>query len=82
MLNIKNNLSEQDSLKFSEAKTTALSKKEKNKFFAKKSILVERIEGQRTERLLKKCFDAIKICNIQYRYEETNLERDARDLVL
>ena len=48
----------------------------KNKFFAKKSTLVERISGVRTEKLLKKCFDAIKFSNIQYRYEETKEQLD------
>ena len=49
-------------------------KSRKNKLFEKKSLLVERIEGTRTERLLKKCFDAIKFTNIQYKYEETKME--------
>ena len=39
-------------------------KSRKNKFFEKKSILVERLHGTRTERLLKQCFDAIKFSNI------------------
>ena len=46
-------------------------KSRKNKYFAKKKLLVARTEGIRTERLLKKCFDAIKFANLQYHYEET-----------
>ena len=35
----------------------------KDKFFAKKETLVANIEGVRTERLLKQCFDAIRFGN-------------------
>ena len=35
----------------------------KKKFFDKKEVMVGNIEGLRTERLLKRCFDAIKFFN-------------------
>lgn len=48
----------------------------KNKYFARKEALVERIEGTRTERLLKQVFDAIRFHNVQRRYEETKEKLD------
>jgi hypothetical protein len=41
-------------------------KSRKNKYFEKKKLLIARTEGIRCERLLKKCFDAIKYANVQY----------------
>jgi len=43
----------------------------KDKFFARKEALVANIEGVRTERLLKSCFDAIKFSNTQNKFETT-----------
>jgi hypothetical protein len=43
----------------------------KKKYFARKKLLVSRIQGIRDERILKKCFDAIKFGNVQRKYEET-----------
>ena len=43
----------------------------KQKYFERKEQLVQRLEGTRTERLLKQCFDAIKFGNIQAKYEQT-----------
>lgn len=36
----------------------------KNKYFSKKKLLVERIEGTRSERLVKQVFDAIRFHNV------------------
>ena len=41
----------------------------KDKFFARKEALVGNIEGVRTERLLKACFDAIKFSNTNFKFE-------------
>ena len=43
----------------------------KQKYFARKKLLVSRIQGIRGERLVKQCFDAIRFGNVQRRYEET-----------
>jgi len=43
----------------------------KKKYFQRKKVLVDRLNGQRDERLLKQCFDAIKFSNIQDHYEST-----------
>ena len=36
----------------------------KNKYFARKKLLVSRIQGIRGERLVKQCFDAIRFGNV------------------
>ncbi|CDW85127.1 UNKNOWN [Stylonychia lemnae] len=53
-------------------------KARQNKYFQRKKLLVSRLHGLRTERLLKQCFDAIKFGNIQDKYEKTRerLERE------
>jgi hypothetical protein len=33
--------------------------------------MVERLQGVRTERLVKQCFDAIRFCNVLEKYEAT-----------
>ena len=43
----------------------------KNKYFAKKELLVQKIEGIRTERLLKKVWDSIRFAKMQKKFEET-----------
>ena len=45
----------------------------KDKFFARKEALVANIEGVRTERLLKQCFDAIKFSNTNEKFESTRM---------
>ena len=50
----------------------------KDKFFAKKETLVANIEGVRTERLLKQCFDAIRFGNTQMKFEETRMMLEAK----
>ena len=50
----------------------------RNKFFAKKEALVGNIEGVRTERLLKACFDAIKFSNTQTKFENTRAVLEAK----
>ena len=46
----------------------------KNKYFLKKELLVEKIEGTRTEMLLKKVFDAIRYSNVNDKFESTRQE--------
>lgn len=46
----------------------------KKKFFDKKEVMVGNIEGLRTERLLKRCFDAIKFFNTQHKFETTRAQ--------
>lgn len=46
----------------------------KNKYFLKKELLVEKIEGTRTEMLLKKCFDSIRYSNVNDKFEATRQE--------
>lgn len=41
------------------------------KYFKKKSLLIKKIEGIRTERLIKKVFDALRYANVQRKFEET-----------
>jgi len=50
----------------------------KKKYFKNKKLLVSRLEGTRSDRLLRQCFDAIKYGNINRKYEETKeqLERE------
>lgn len=43
----------------------------KDKFFARKTALVENIECVRKDRLLKQCFDAIKFSNTNNKFEST-----------
>jgi hypothetical protein len=33
--------------------------------------MIDRIQGVRTERLIKSCFDAIRFCNVLEKYEAT-----------
>ena len=33
--------------------------------------MIERLQGVRTERLMKRCWDAIRYCNVLERYEAT-----------
>lgn len=42
----------------------------KQRYFEKKEIMVSRIEGLRTERLLKRVFDGIRYHNISLKFEE------------
>lgn len=42
----------------------------KNKYHAKKEALVEKIFGNRTEKLLKQCFDAMRFDNMNMKFEE------------
>ena len=53
-------------------------KARRQKYFNRKEQLVERLAGVRTERLLKRCYDAIRYANVLHRYEETKeqLERE------
>ena len=46
----------------------------KNKYFEKKALLVDKIDGTRTEMLLKKCFDAIRFSNVNDKFEATRQE--------
>ena len=43
----------------------------KEKYFRKKEILIEKIEGTRTEMLMKKVFDSIRYSNINDKFEST-----------
>ena len=50
----------------------------KDKFFQRKEALVGNMEGVRTERLLKACFDAIRFGNTQRKFEETRAVLEAK----
>ena len=41
------------------------------KYFKKKELLVEKIEGTRTEMLIKRVFDAIRYSNVNDKFEST-----------
>ena len=41
------------------------------KDYLNKKLMIERLQGIRTERLLKQCFDAVKFCNVLEKYEAT-----------
>lgn len=45
-----------------------------DKYFKKKELLVEKIEGTRTEMLLKRVFDAIRYSNVNDKFEATRQE--------
>ena len=49
-------------------------KSRNDKYFAKKELMVEKIEGTRTEMLLKRVFDAIRYSNINDKFEATRQE--------
>lgn len=48
----------------------------KKKYFARKKLLVERLQGTRDERLVKKVFDGIRYHSINRQYEETKEKLD------
>ena len=50
----------------------------KDKFFAKKSTLIDNLWGVRTERLLKQCFDAIRFSNTNMKFETMRMELEAK----
>ena len=41
------------------------------KYYVHKKLMIERLQGVRTERLMKRCWDAIRYCNVLERYEAT-----------
>lgn len=41
------------------------------KYYMRKKLMVDRLQGVRAERLVKQCFDAIKYCNVLEKYEAT-----------
>lgn len=45
-----------------------------DKYFAKKELLIQKIEGTRTEMLLKRVFDAIRYSNVNDKFEATRQE--------
>lgn len=49
-------------------------KARKQKFFEKKVLMVDKIEGTRTEMLIKRCFDGIRYSNVHDKYEKTKNE--------
>ena len=49
-------------------------KSRNEKYFAKKELLVQKIEGTRTEMLLKRVFDAIRYSNVNDKFESTRQE--------
>ena len=49
-------------------------KARKQKFFEKKVLMVDKIEGTRTEMLIKRCFDAIRYSNVKEKYLKTKAE--------
>lgn len=49
-------------------------KSRNDKYFLKKELLVEKIEGTRTEMLLKRVFDAIRYSNVNDKFEATRQE--------
>jgi len=59
--------------KFQEWKTRCLATRAR-KYFIRKKIMIERLQGVRAERLAKQCFDAIKYCNVLEKYEETKFK--------
>jgi len=44
------------------------------KYFAKKELLIQKIEGTRTEMLLKRVFDAVRYSNVNDKFEATRQE--------
>lgn len=50
----------------------------KQKFFAKKEVMVEKIHGLKTERLVKRVFDAIRFHNVQDKFELAREELEVR----
>ena len=56
--------------KFQEWKTRCLAGRAR-KYFLRKKIMIERLQGVRAERLVKQCYDAIRYCNVLEKYEQT-----------
>ena len=72
-LAVMNSQSEYEIVKFKTWKSWCESSRNK-KYFEKKSLLVDKIEGTRTEMLLKRCFDGIRYFNINSKFEATKRE--------
>ena len=64
------NRTERTTDKFQEWKSKCLAAR-KRKYYLRKKLMIERIQGVRTERLFKQCFDAIRFCNVLDKYEAT-----------
>lgn len=56
--------------KFQDWKTRCLATRAR-KYYIRKKIMIERLQGVRAERLVKQCFDAIRYCNVLEKYEAT-----------
>ena len=41
------------------------------KYYERKKLMIDRLQGVRTERLVKQVFDAIRYCNVLEKYEAT-----------
>jgi hypothetical protein len=50
----------------------------KKKYFEKKALMVDKIEGTRTEMLLKRCFDALRYSVVNERFEATRQELEEK----
>ena len=50
----------------------------KQKYFAKKALMVAKIDGTRTEMLLKRCFDALRYSVVNERFEATRQELEEK----
>jgi len=62
--------SERITEKFHEWKQRCLAARAR-KYYVHKKLMIERLQGVRTERLLKQCWDAIRYCNVLEKYEAT-----------
>jgi rRNA maturation endonuclease Nob1 len=72
-LAVLNSQSEHEIVKFKAWKSWCENSR-KNKYFDKKELLVEKIEGTRTEMLLKRVFDSIRYSNVNDKFEATRQE--------
>jgi hypothetical protein len=72
-LAVLNSQSEHEIVKFKAWKSWCENSR-KNKYFDKKELLVEKIEGTKTEMLLKRVFDSIRYSNVNDKFEATRQE--------
>lgn len=72
-LAVMNSQTEHEIVKFKAWKSWCESSRNE-KYFQKKELLVQKIEGTRTEMLLKKVFDAVRYSNVNDKFEATRQE--------
>ena len=76
-LAIMNQQAEREVMKFQTWKSWC-EQARKDKYFEKKALMVDKIDGTRTEMLLKRVFDAIRYSNVNDKFEATRQELEEK----